>query len=140
MYFYCFFSFEYFDLYDHYAACWVTLKVDQNPGFKQQLLANSNETFYEATHNHKYGAGFSIAESRAGNIRVKQGYRNLKGKIYKNIIANYLQEIKVSMKVLIISDSRGWPIQNQFVVIGDNPRHAHLPRCHYFSGNKICDS
>ena len=26
MYFYCFFSFEYFDPYDHYAACWVTLK------------------------------------------------------------------------------------------------------------------
>ena len=25
MYFYCFFSFEYFDPYDHYAACWVTL-------------------------------------------------------------------------------------------------------------------
>ena len=26
MYFYCFFSFEYFDSYDHYAACWDTLK------------------------------------------------------------------------------------------------------------------
>ena len=25
MYFYCFFSFEYFDPYDHYAVCWVTL-------------------------------------------------------------------------------------------------------------------
>ena len=26
MYFYCFFSFKYFDPYDHYAACWVTLR------------------------------------------------------------------------------------------------------------------
>ena len=25
MYFYCFFSFEYFDPFDHYVACWVTL-------------------------------------------------------------------------------------------------------------------
>ena len=25
MYFYCFFIFEYFDPYDHYAVCWVTL-------------------------------------------------------------------------------------------------------------------
>ena len=27
MYFYCFFSFEYFDPFDHYAACWVTLTI-----------------------------------------------------------------------------------------------------------------
>ena len=27
MYFYCFFSFEYFDPYNHYAACWVTLNL-----------------------------------------------------------------------------------------------------------------
>ena len=30
MYFYCFFSFEYFDPFDHYAACWVTLTVGLN--------------------------------------------------------------------------------------------------------------
>ena len=28
MYFYCFFSFEYFDSFDHYAACWVTLSCE----------------------------------------------------------------------------------------------------------------
>ena len=27
LYFYCFFSFEYFDPFDHYAACLVTLKA-----------------------------------------------------------------------------------------------------------------
>ena len=27
MYFYCFFSFGYFDPYDHSAVCWVTLKT-----------------------------------------------------------------------------------------------------------------
>ena len=27
LYFYCFFRFEYFDPYDHYAACWVTISV-----------------------------------------------------------------------------------------------------------------
>ena len=27
----CIFSFEYFDPYDHYAACWVTLMVMQWP-------------------------------------------------------------------------------------------------------------
>ena len=32
MYFYCFFSFEFFYLYDHYAACWVTLTI-QGEGF-----------------------------------------------------------------------------------------------------------
>ena len=28
MYFYCFFSFEYFYPYDHYAACWVTSRYN----------------------------------------------------------------------------------------------------------------
>ena len=31
MYIYCFFPFEYFDQYDHYAACWVTLICIQVP-------------------------------------------------------------------------------------------------------------
>ena len=26
MYFFCIFTFEYFDPYDHYAVCWVTLR------------------------------------------------------------------------------------------------------------------
>ena len=30
MYFYCLFSFEYFDPYDHYAACWVILTFSLN--------------------------------------------------------------------------------------------------------------
>ena len=34
----------------------VALKVYQNPGFKQQLLANSNKSFHEATYNRRYGS------------------------------------------------------------------------------------
>ena len=34
MYFYCFFSFEYFDPFDHYAACWVTLNFEKLPSGK----------------------------------------------------------------------------------------------------------
>ena len=33
-----FFSFEYFDPYDHYAACWVTLKPMTDVAIKWQLL------------------------------------------------------------------------------------------------------
>ena len=32
LFFDCFFSFEYFDPYDHYAACWVTLKESGGGG------------------------------------------------------------------------------------------------------------
>ena len=66
----------------------VTLKVNQNPNFKRHLLRNSNKTFHEATHNKKYRAGYTITEARAGIVKAKQGYLNLMGKIYTEIIAD----------------------------------------------------
>ena len=45
MQFYCFFSSEYFDPYDHYAACWVTLTPGSEKGIQ--------DTFKQA--NSRYG-------------------------------------------------------------------------------------
>ena len=66
----------------------VSLKVEQNPDFKRHLLRHSNKAFHEATYNKKYGAGFTIIEARAGNTKVKQGYQDLMGKIYTEIVAS----------------------------------------------------
>ena len=66
----------------------VSLKVEQNPDFKRHLLRHSNKAFHEATYNKKYGAGFTIAEARAGNSKAKPGYQDLMGKIYTEIITS----------------------------------------------------
>ena len=73
--------------YDTLKEC-VTLKVEQNPDFRRHLLRHSNKVFHEATYNKKYGAGFTIAEARAGNTKVKQGYQDLMGRIYTEIITS----------------------------------------------------
>ena len=54
-----FFSFEYFDPYDHYAACWVTLHFSQDSGpeghfdsnFKGCLKYNKENSF-PIFHHH----------------------------------------------------------------------------------------
>ena len=56
MYFYCFFSFEYFDPYDHYVVCWVTLSLfrvyftNQNGKINSDLNDIRNRKDQETIH------------------------------------------------------------------------------------------
>ena len=60
MYFYCYFSFEYFDPYDHYVACWVTLTVITSRGATYQTEDEVDVFPAVGVPHHQVGALTSL--------------------------------------------------------------------------------